>query len=120
MANDARRVGTKFETDVLVYLRGREVSVERLARAGSNDEGDLCIGGGDFIAELKARRDAKSSLNLGAWLEEARTEAANYAHARSLGRGPVPVLVVKNPRKSIGKSFVVMYLEDFIDESANA
>lgn len=89
--------------------------MERLARAGANDEGDLSIGEGEFIAELKARRDRNSSLNLNAWLGEAEREAGNYARARQQENLPTPILVVKNPRKSIGKSFVVMYLEDFIN-----
>jgi len=115
MTNDARRVGSKFETDVLGYLRERGTDrVERLARAGVLDEGDLVLGEGDFIAELKARRDAKSSLNLRAWLDEARRESESYRKARNLPSAPVPILIVKNPNHSIAKSFVVMYLEDFI------
>lgn len=117
MANDARRVGSQFETDLVGYARGRGLLVERLARAGANDEGDLVLDNGAYIVEAKARRDAKSSLNLNAWLIEAHTEAQNYARARNRGSSPVPVLIVKNPRHSIGKAFVVMYLEDFIESS---
>lgn len=117
MTNDARRVGSKFETDCLVFLRDRNISAERLAKAGANDEGDLCLGGGDFIAELKARRDRNSSLNLHAWLGEAEREAANYAKARNSTSTPVPVLIVKNPNHSIADSFVVLRLKDFIDDA---
>lgn len=115
MTNDARRVGSQFETDSLVYLRDRGVRAERLARAGANDEGDLSIGDGAFIAELKARRDRNSSLNLHAWLTEAERESSNYARARNLRDAPVPILVVKNPRHSIEDSFVVLRLKDFIN-----
>jgi len=120
MTNDARRVGSQFETDGLHYLRTNGVAVERLAKVGSLDEGDLVIGEGEFIAELKARRDRKSSLNLHAWLGEAEREAQNYASARNLSgeRAPVPILVVKNPNHSIADSFVVLRLKDFIDDSA--
>lgn len=114
MANDARRVGSKFETDTLGYLRDRSVQTERLARRGANDEGDLVLGGGDFIAELKARRDRKSSLNLHAWLGEAERESAKYAAARSQDHLPTPILIVKNPNHSIADSFVVLRLKDFI------
>jgi hypothetical protein len=117
MTNDARRVGSQFEVDVLLFLRERGVSSERLAKAGANDEGDLCIGGGAFIAELKARRDRNSSLNLHAWLGEAEREATNYAGARNLRTSPVPILIVKNPRHKIEDSFVVLRLKDFIDGS---
>lgn len=116
MANDARRVGSGFETDVLQYLRTVGVQCERLARAGANDEGDLSLNHGSFVAELKARRDRNSSLNLHAWLGEAEREAANYARARGQSNPPTPILVVKNPRHSIGDSFVVLRLKDFIDE----
>jgi Holliday junction resolvase len=118
VANDARRVGSQFETDLVGYLRERGVRTERLARAGANDEGDLSIGDGAFIAEAKARRDRNSSLNLHAWLGEAEREAANYASARSQESVPTPILVVKNPRHKIEDSFVVLRLKDFIDEGS--
>lgn len=116
MANDARRVGSQFETDTLLYFRSSGVHAERLARAGSLDEGDLVIGDSAFIAELKARRDRNSSLNLHAWLGEAEREAESYRRARNLPSTPVPVLIVKNPRHKIEDSFVVLRLKDFIDE----
>lgn len=116
MTNDARRVGSQFEVDTLSYIRDRGVRTERLARAGNNDEGDLNIGDGAFIAELKARRDRKSSLNLHAWLCEAEREAEAYRVARNLHQRPCPILVVKNPNHSIADSFVVLRLKDFIDD----
>ena len=116
MTNDARRVGSQFETEVLLFLRESGVSSERLARAGSNDEGDLCIDGGAFIAELKARRDRNSSLNLHSWLGEAEREAANYASARQQADLPTPILIIKNPRHKIEDSFVVLRLKDFISD----
>lgn len=114
----AKRVGAKFETDVLGYLRDTGGSAERLAKRGSLDEGDIVLvddSGAVFVAELKARRDRNSSLNLGSWLEEARREAEHYREARNLPSTPVPVLIVKRPRGAIGDAFVVMRLEDFID-----
>jgi hypothetical protein len=119
MTNDARRVGSQFETDILLFLRESGVPSERLAKAGANDEGDISVGGGAFIAELKARRDRNSSLSLHAWLTEAEREAANYAKARNLSVTPVPILVVKNPRHRIEDSFVVLRLKDFIDDEGS-
>jgi hypothetical protein len=116
MTNAARQVGSKFETDITLYLRESGVVAERLARRGSLDEGDIVLGSGEFIAELKARRDAKSSLNLHAWLGEAEREAESYRKARNLPTKPVPILVVKNPNHSIADSFVVLRLKDFIDD----
>ena len=116
MTNDARRVGSQFETDVRDYLRNLGYSVERLAKAGKLDEGDLLwrtSSGAPVICELKARRDRNSALNLGGWLEEAHRESDNYRAARNLTTVRSPLLIVKNPRKPIGKSFVIQYLEDY-------
>jgi hypothetical protein len=113
----AKRAGSKFETDVLAYLRERGLDAERLAKAGSLDEGDIVLRDGDgatFCAELKARRDKNSSLSLGAWLGEAELEAGHYAAARGLPDTPLPILVVKRPGKPIAQAFVVMSLEDFV------
>jgi len=113
MANDPRRLGTDFETDVVEYVRSRGLVARRLARAGRFDQGDIFIDhGSGVIIECKARRDRKSSLNLGEWLNQAHREAANYAKASDLPGHPTPVLVVKNPGKPIGKAFVIQYLED--------
>jgi Holliday junction resolvase len=118
LAGNARAVGSRFETDLLAYFRDAGLSAERLAKAGSLDEGDLFLaeadGGPGFTVEAKARRDRNSSLNLHAWLTEAERESSNYARARNLRDAPVPILVVKNPRHKIEDSFVVLRLKDFI------
>ncbi len=58
MANPNGRKGSKFETDVLKWLRQtKDVLAERLTKAGAKDEGDLvCIvAGKTYILELKNR-----------------------------------------------------------------
>lgn len=115
MANVNKRRGTDFETDVVAYLRSRNQVAARIARTVP-DEGDVVLGDAEFILQLKANRDANTSASLGSRLESARKQALQYAKARSLERSPVPVLLIKNPRKSIGKAFVVMYLEDFVQD----
>ena len=112
--SDAKSVGTKFETDVVGYVRGRDIEAQRIARSVP-DCGDVAIGRNDFVAQLKARRDGKSPLSLGAWLKAAREQSIAYGKSNNLLKPPVPVLIVKNPRHSIGDSFVIMYLKDFID-----
>ena len=114
MTNANKRRGTDFETDVVDYLRGRNQVASRIARTVP-DEGDVVLGDAEFILQLKANRDANTSASLGSRLEAARGQAAQYSSVRNLDHAPVPVLVIKNPRKSIGKAFVVMYLEDFIE-----
>lgn len=111
-------LGTRFETEVLRYLRDNGIAVERLAKAGKNDEGDLVISdaNGDLIvAELKARRSKTNPLNLGGWLAEAEREAAAYAEARGSKLRPRPVLIAKRSGKGVKDAFVVMRLETFID-----
>lgn len=118
MANANKSYGTGFETDVVDYLRSRNQVAARIARTVP-DEGDVVLGDAEFILQLKANRDANTSASLGSRLNGATLQAAQYSRARNLPEGcsPVPVLVIKNPRKSIGKAFVVMYLEDFIDDT---
>lgn len=116
MTNANKSYGTGFETDVVAYLRSRNQPASRIARTVP-DEGDVAIGDSpDFIAQLKANRDANTSASIGARLTSAGKQAEQYARARLQDSAPTPILVVKNPRKPIGKSFVVMYLEDFIDD----
>lgn len=122
MSNDSKSVGTKFETDVVGYLRTAMVSARRIARSVP-DIGDVVIGEDEFVAQLKARRDGKSPLSLGAWLKAAAGQAAAYGKSNNLLKPPVPVLIVKNPRGSgstgkIEDSFVIMYLKDWIEADA--
>lgn len=116
MTNANKQYGSGFETDVVDYLRGRGQLASRIARTVP-DEGDVVLGDAEFILQLKANRDANTSASLGSRLEAARKQRDQYVTARSLtGDPPVPVLVIKNPNKSIGKAFVVLYLEDFVND----
>lgn len=119
MTNANKQYGSVFETDVVDYLRGRGQVAARIARTVP-DEGDVVLGDAEFILQLKANRDANTSASLGSRLESARKQAEQYAKVRSLGCSPVPILLIKNPRKSIGKAFVVMYLEDFVDDEGTS
>ena len=116
MSNANKRRGTDFETAVVDYLRGRNQVASRIARTVP-DEGDVVLGDAEFVLQLKSNRDANTSASLGSRLEAARKQRDQYLKARSLeGSSAVPVLVIKNPRKPIGKAFVVMYLEDFVQD----
>lgn len=111
------RVGTRFETDVLQWHRDNGEPIERLAKAGKNDEGDLArtANFNDVVVmELKVRRDATTGLSLGQLHDEAAIEAERFTKARRLPKPAVPALVLKRVRKGIGKSFVVLSLEDFV------
>jgi len=93
--------GSKFETDVMKYLRKLGHFAERLAKAGANDEGDIVtiIAGQTYILECKNRK----SINLPQFWAEAQTEAANYAKARGLLFSPLAFVIVKRRKPGGGK-----------------
>jgi hypothetical protein len=65
---------------------------ERLARAGSRDEGDVVVKtdflGSIGILECKAP-GAGNAINLSGWTKEAQIEATHYAEARGIDREAV-------------------------------
>jgi hypothetical protein len=109
--------GSKFETDVMKYLRKLGHFAERLAKAGANDEGDIVtiIAGQTYILECKNRK----SINLPQFWAEAQTEAANYAKARGLPVNPPAFVIVKRRRGSIEDAWVIQTLEKWADERSN-
>jgi len=115
VTNANKRRGTDFETAVVDYLRTRNQVAARIARTVP-DEGDVVLGDAEFILQLKSNRDANTSASLGARLESARKQRDQFMGVRNLEQWPTPILVIKNPRKPIGKAFVVMYLEDFVND----
>jgi Holliday junction resolvase len=106
--------GSKFETDVMKYLRKLGHFAERLAKAGSNDEGDLVviIAGQTYILECKNRK----KLDLPAFWDEAQTEARNYAKARGIVAVPPAFVIVKRRNKGIEDAWVIQPLEKWIEQ----
>ena len=106
--------GTQFETDVMKYLRSLGHFVERLAKAGANDEGDLVaiVAGQTYVLELKNRK----KIDLPAFWSEAQVEAENYAKARGLAHTPPAFVIVKRRNAPIQKAWVVQSLENWIKE----
>jgi hypothetical protein len=105
--------GSKFETDVMKYLRKLGHFAERLAKAGANDEGDIVtiIAGQTYILECKNRK----SLDLPQFWAEAQVEAANYAKARGLVVEPPAFVIVKRRRASIEDAWVIQNLEEWLN-----
>jgi len=69
----SRARGTKWETAIVGYLRGRGAPhAERRALSGNNDRGDLA-----GIPGLVIEAKCAARLELSAWLDEAETERAN-------------------------------------------
>ena len=111
--------GSKFETDVMKYLRKLGHFAERLAKAGSADEGDIVtiIAGQTYILECKNRK----SLNLPAFWDEAQVEAKNYAKARGQVVAPLAFVIVKRRQHGVEKAWVIQDLDQWlVDRSRDA
>ena len=119
MSSYNKAKGSKFETDVMKYLRKLGHFAERLAKAGSNDEGDIVtiIAGQTYILECKNRK----SINLPQFWAEAQTEAANYAKARGMVATPPAFVIVKRKQHGVEKAWVIQDLDQWLqDRSGNA
>ena len=116
MSSYNKQKGSKFETDVMKYLRKLGHFAERLAKAGSNDEGDIVtiIAGQTYILECKNRK----SINLPQFWAEAQTEAANYAKARGLPVTPPAFVIVKRRNASIADAWVIQPLSEWVNNIA--
>ena len=116
MSSYNKAKGSKFETDVMKYLRKLGHFAERLAKAGSNDEGDIVtiIAGQTYILECKNRK----SINLPQFWAEAQTEAANYAKARGMVATPPAFVIVKRRNASIADAWVIQPLSEWVNNIA--
>lgn len=101
-----KRKGTRFESDVVGFLNERlPYQVERRAQHGALDRGDV-IGVPDWAIEIKNVADWSSRL--GAFIAEAEVEAENAGV-------PFGAVVIKRRNDSVGRSYVVMSLEQFTE-----
>ncbi len=119
-----KRKGASFEIDLEKHLRSEmplrvyQRSVNRLARAGKLDRGDLSLklqtkDGIDVTLIIEAKNAAKFTPS--EWVDEAAKEAENYRislNARDPGH-IAPVVIAKRRNKPLSKSFVIMELDQF-------
>lgn len=115
MTNKSAIRGSKWERDGLAYLRSRALLAERLARAGSKDEGDLVfttpITKRPVVVEAKALR----AFDLAAAIKELKVEVEHYADARGIDRDHVQgVAFIKAPGKGVSQGYAVMTIEEFL------
>lgn len=116
-----KRRGAGYEIDIRDWFRTRGYDAERLARAGSLDEGDIVvrkdfIGGTIGILECKAPGES-GKINLAGWTREAQVEAANYARARGIDEDAIlPAVLIKARGKSISDSYLVLRLGDVFND----
>ena len=108
--------GSKFETDVMKFLRSLGHFAERLAKAGASDEGDIVtiIAGQTYILECKNRK----RIDLPTFWEEAEKEAKNYAKARGQVVAPPAFVIVKRRHASIEKAWVIQPLEKWVEDAS--
>ena len=114
MSSYNKAKGSKFETDVMKYLRSLGHFAERLAKAGASDEGDIVtiIAGQTYILECKNSK----KMDLPTFWAEAEKEAKNYAKARGLPGSPPAFVIVKRRNASTEQAWVVQPLEKWIEQ----
>ena len=106
----AKAAGSRFEQVIASWLAKRLGSdfIERRAKNGRNDRGDLSgiktIRGGRVVAELK---DYGGSLQPSTWLKEAEVEARN-------DDAPIGVVIAKRKgTRDPAEQFCLMTVETF-------
>ena len=117
MSSYNKAKGSKFETDVMKWLRSLGHFAERLAKAGASDEGDIVciIAGQTYILECKNRK----KIDLPKFWDEAQKEAKNYAKARGMVATPPAFVIVKRRNASIEQAWVVQPLEEWVNGVSN-
>ena len=117
MSSYNKAKGSKWEVDIMKYLRSLGHFAERLAKAGSNDEGDIVtiIAGQTYILECKNRK----KIDLPAFWDEAQVEAKNYAKARGLNLSPLAFVIVKRRNHGVEKAWVIQDLDQWVNERTN-
>lgn len=99
-----RRKGVSYERDVRDYLRRVGFTCDRTYGAGRpDDRGDLVLDGVPVLAECKNVRDWR----LASWIDS--------TGAKGLSLDLVPFVIVKRPRYSVARSYVVTDLAGFVD-----
>lgn len=107
MSNSSKQKGTAFESALVAHIEAAGFPARRVTLHGANDQGDIYVhdGTGDLhVLEAKCRK----GYNLPEAVDQAKREAVN---AGSM----FPVAVLKrNGVGAIGRSFVVMELDDWL------
>lgn len=110
-----KRKGATWETDLVEYFRDKEFSpVERLRLTGSSDEGDLWLWAPDVQTFIVVEAKNEQSFKPGPWMQEAVEEVKNWVKKRK-STPAVGIVIAKRRQASIGKSFVIMELDTFVE-----
>lgn len=99
--NRPKDIGTGAETLVKNYALSRGVHAERRALAGALDQGDLWLGGGRVVVEVKARKTHATAKQIHVWMVELDREVA--AAAKVQPAVEIGALVFKGPGAGAAK-----------------
>lgn len=103
MANPRKAKGTRWESDIVKYLRANGFpEARRVVQAGFADDGDIHVL--DFVIQAKAYRNITEAFNEG---------VKGYKVQRVNAGLPFGVAIVKRPNKNVREGYAVMDLEDF-------
>jgi Holliday junction resolvase len=106
--------GSRYENELLKYLRSQDLDAERLRLTGKEDEGDLLVrhtGERRFVLEAKNTK----RMTLAGWVEEARLEARQYGEHRGIAT-PYFAVVHKRVGKGTDQSFVTLPLHEYLEQ----
>jgi len=104
VANPSRDKGTKFESQVVEFLRTHGFPyAERRALGGANDKGDI-TGCGPIVVECK---NAKA-ITLAAWCDELDVEM------RNAGVEVGAVVIKRRGTTDVGRAYAVMPMDVFV------
>lgn len=95
-----RAKGTAYETALLPILRERFPEAERTGSAAQSD-GDF-RNTGNLVIEAKNHK----SIELADFMDQVKRASARA--------GGIPVLIVKRRNQGVGRSYVVMELQDWV------
>lgn len=110
-----KRKGATWETDLVEYFRDKDFNpVERLRLTGSSDEGDLWLWAPDIQTFIVVEAKNEKSFKPGPWIQEAVEEVKNWVKKRK-STPAVGIVIAKRRQASIGKSFVIMELDTFVE-----
>ena len=104
--NKSKAKGTAWETAVVEYLKNKGINCERRALNGADDRGDIVIfDRPSLVLECKSEK----AFNLSSYMAETAAEVFNAG-------GDFGVTILKAPRKSVGKAYVILEFDSFIDD----
>jgi hypothetical protein len=106
MANKNKALGTKWESDVAIYLRSYGFDVWRLAQTGAEDQGDLAGSGPlrDWAFECRNRKDLSLAKNVDDANDRARCKGSRFG-----------VTIMKRRGRSVHQGYVAMDLGTFTE-----